>query len=90
MITRTAFADLDRQVLISVKETFDYLKEHCTDYVLFLASGEYKAKYEGAKAIGSPFVIDDQEDRIKDESRLDFVNFMRQFLWFPIRHDPIL
>src|SRR6185312_1108048 len=88
MITKAAFADLNIQVHNSVVETFDYLKEHCTDFVLFLASGEYKSKYERATIIGSPFVIDDREDRIKDESRLNFfIDFMRQFYGFPSEMD---
>ena len=87
MITRIDFAQIDQEVVESLEETFDFIKNHCADYnyILFLADGEYKDEYKNSHVNLNPFTIDNREDRYKDQSRLNFfIEFMKTFYSFPI------
>lgn len=86
MITRADFAQIDKEVIESLEEAFDYLKTNCVDhnYILFLADGEYKQQYENSYLKLNPFTIDNREDRYKDQSRLNFfIQFMKSSYSFP-------
>lgn len=86
MITRQEFTDIDKEIQDSFQMTFDNLKaNNLSNYVLFLADGEYVKKYENTVQNFNPFVIDNRMDRYKDETRLRFLtNFLSTFYSFPI------
>ena len=86
MITRQEFTDIDKEIQDSFQLTFDNLKtNNLSNYVLFLADGEYVKKNENTVQNLSPFVIDNRMDRYKDETRLRFLtNFLSTFYSFPI------
>ena len=86
MITKTAFSQIDQEVIESLEEAFNYLKLYCVDhnYILFLADGEYKEEYKDSHLKLNPFTIDNREDRYKDQSRVNFfIKFMKSFYSFP-------
>jgi hypothetical protein len=81
MITKANFTQIDNEVKNSLEEAFAFLKTKCVDhnYILFLADGELKEKYEGF----NPYSIDNREDRYKDQTRLNFfIKFMETFYSF--------
>lgn len=85
MITKTVFAQIDTEVKQSIKETLDFIKQTSfSDYILFLADGEFKDEkfYETAKL--NPYVIDETSDRIMDQTRMVFfTRFLATFYSFP-------
>ncbi len=81
MITRQEFADIDKEIEEAIKTTLENLKANNTsNYFVFLADGEYFLIYKKT----NPFLIDNQMDRYKDETRLTFLsNFLQTFYRFP-------
>lgn len=85
MITKQDFILLDNEVLHSIEEAFNFIKDNCLDhdYVLFLADGEFRPEFKQANSKLNPYGIDNRVDKYKDESRLGFfLNFMRTFYAF--------
>lgn len=85
MITEERFKAIQTQVTDSINQAFDRIRERYPEnYVLFLAEGEYKAKYINSTPAINPYVIDDREDHYIDETRMNFLlEFMRTFYRFP-------
>jgi len=85
MITRTDFAQIDFEVKQSIEQTLDFIKQSSfSDYILFLADGEFKDEkyYETAKL--NQYVIDETSDRIMDQTRMVFfTRFLSTFYSFP-------
>lgn len=83
MITKVDFASIDSEVKAALTTALDHVRDNSPEnYVLFLADGEYKSTYANQKF--NPNVIDNREDRYKDETRLRFfVQFLQTFYSFP-------
>jgi hypothetical protein len=83
MITRTDFAAIDQEVINSLNNALDHIRgTYPENYILFLAEGEYKPTYENQRF--NPNVIDNREDKYKDETRIRFfVQFLQTFYTFP-------
>ncbi len=85
MITEANFSTIDTEVKANINEVLDFIKANMPqDYVLFLADAEYKAKYANNAQGLNPYVIDNQEDKYRDETRLNFlIEFLKTFYRFP-------
>ncbi len=85
MITKKEFTDIDKEVKNAIKTTFNILEKiNTSNYILFLADGEYNPKVANSKLKINPFGIDERMDRYKDETRLTFLtNFLSSFYSFP-------
>lgn len=83
MIIKPDFATIDSVVKDALNDALDKVKADAPEnYVLFLAEGEYKPTYATQKF--NPNVIDNREDRYKDETRLTFfIQFLKTFYSFP-------
>lgn len=83
MITKDDFRTIDNEVKDALNSALDHVKANAPEnYVLFLAEGEYKPTYANEKF--NPNVIDNREDRYKDETRVKFfVQFLQTFYSFP-------
>lgn len=86
MITKQDFILLDNEVSQSVEEVFKFIKDNCQDhnYILYLADGEFRPEIKAPSSRLNPYGIDNQVDKYKDMSRLNFFfNFMRLSYSFP-------
>jgi hypothetical protein len=91
MITREDFIAIDEEIKQSLIDTLTNSRNSSrTDYVVFLADGEYKQEYQNMVPALSPFVIDNRVDRYKDETRLKFLtSFMQTYYSFPQHQDNV-
>lgn len=85
MITREVFSAIDSEIKDTIQDTLNRLrKSNQSNYVLFLADGEYRKEYDNQKNKLNPNVIDDRIDRYNDETRLTFLsNSLSAFYAFP-------
>jgi hypothetical protein len=83
MITKSDFAAIDREVIDALNNALDHIRANSPEnYILFLAEGEHKPTYANQKF--NPNVIDNREDKYKDETRRKFfVQFLQTFYAFP-------
>lgn len=89
MITKSDFSAIDTEVKNSINAVLDKLKNlDQSNYVLFLADGEYISDYENTNQNLSPYCIDYRIDGYKDETRLKFLSeFMTKYYSFPPNQD---
>lgn len=85
MITQTEFNDINYEIKESIQHSLDKLKKaNQSDYVLFLAEGEYRKELYHPATKSNPYCIDNMEDHYKDESRLSFLtSFLSLSYSFP-------
>jgi len=85
MITKQDFLDIDNQIKESIQQTLNTLKaSSVSNYLLFLADGEYDKSLENTVQNLNPFTIDNRRDGYKDSTRLTFLNnFLNAFYSFP-------
>ena len=85
MITKDDFFVIDIKVKESINAILDKLKNlDQSNYVLFLADGEYISDYDNTNQNISPYCIDYRIDGYKDETRLKFLSeFMTKYYSFP-------
>lgn len=85
MITEADFRQVNDEVVDAINQVLDTIRAASTgNYVLFLADGEYVAKYENTSPPSEPRVIDSRVDGYDDESRVKFlVQFLQSFYTFP-------
>jgi len=86
MIVRKEFEEIRDSIKLKVEQLFDYIETKSTesDYLLFLAQGEYLDQITNPSLNWNPNAIDFKLDDYKDESRQSFFfAFMRQFYNFP-------
>lgn len=84
MITFDDFEAINNEVSSAVNQAYDYLRDKTTNYILFLANGEYHESLANSHLNLNPYVIDSRDDRYKDEDRRDFfINFIRSYYSFP-------
>jgi hypothetical protein len=85
MITKNAFYVIDTEVKKSINNILYKLREiHESNYILFLANGEYISD----NSRPNNFLIDYRIDTYKEETRSDFLfKFMEKYYSFPINQD---
>lgn len=85
MIQRTDFAAIDAEIVNSIENSLQNVRQLSTEeYVLFLADGEYRKEYDTPNSKYNPNLIDYRVDRYKDETRLKFLSdFLSLFYAFP-------
>lgn len=84
MITYAEFEVINEEVKNAVNECFNFLKNKTTNYILFLANGEFKKDYINSHLKLNPYIIDSREDRYKDKDRrIFYVEFLKLFYSFP-------
>ena len=85
MITESSFKEINEQVNSAINQAFDIaMKRTPSDYILLLADAEYKAINLTYSPLLNPYVIDSQEDKWVDETRVQYlVEFLKTFYSFP-------
>jgi hypothetical protein len=85
MISRSEFTTIDLEIKRAIEDTLKNVRDSCqSDYVLFLADGEYHKETENNVLGLNPNLIDVRLDWLKDSSRLNFLTqFLETFYSFP-------
>ncbi len=86
MISKQTFSHIDKEVRDAIQNTLDNLKKNnSSNYVLFLAQGEFLEKDDKNLLNFDLYVIDYRIDEYKDKTRLTFLtNFLNTFYSFTV------
>ncbi|MFT6205049.1 MAG: hypothetical protein ACI9V1_003464 [Spirosomataceae bacterium] len=84
MISCEEFANIKNEIKAALEAALNNLKlNNTSNYVLFLADGEYFQKLQNTAKNHNPFIIDYRLDKYRDETRLTFLTkFLTNFYSF--------